>query len=151
MEGVLITPQCKTGLFYQIVLDTYPIFLMIVVFETIIYPFFKAMIPSMLKRIGLGMCVAIVGLLALFIMDVYGYNRLLNNGSMGVNFTNSSQVELNCFLVNDTTEHLVNISVHAVSVIMLSGALAETLLFIAGIILLCTHYQSAYSLYPIYI
>ena len=129
-----VSEQCGAGLFYQIVLDTFPVFLMIVIFEVVIYPFFKAVIPSMLKRIGLGMGVAIVGLLVLFVLDLYGYNRLLDTGSSAVHLTNLSRVELNCYLVNESSENLVGISAHAISAVMLLGALAETLFFIAGII-----------------
>ena len=88
----------------------------------------------MQKRVGLGMCVAIIGLLVLFIMDVYGYNRLQNSGSVAANFTsNFSHIELNCYLVNGSAEeNLVDISVHAVSAFMLLGALAQTQLFIGG-------------------
>jgi hypothetical protein len=99
---------------------------MVVLFETIIYPFFKVCIPSMLKRIGLGMGVAIVGLLVLFVTDVYGYNQKLTH-----HFSNVSELD-NCYLVNDSLEEDVNISAHALSIIMLIAALAEALVFIAS-------------------
>lgn len=106
---------------------------MVLVFETVIYPCFKTVIPSMQKRIGLGMFVGLVGLLVLLVLDVYGYNRLLNEGSVVTNFTsNVSHVQLNCYLVNESKEESLDISVHAVSAVMLLGAVAETLLFIAG-------------------
>ena len=122
------------GLFYQIVLDTFPIFIMVAIFETVIYPFCKVLVPTMLKRIGIGMGVAILGLLTLFVLDVYGYNKLLNIEEIAIIpiGANGSLVEYNCYLVNDSLEEQVNISVHAVSAIMLLGALAETLVFIAG-------------------
>ena len=120
--------HCQTALFYQIVLDTFPVLIMVAVFETVIYPFFKMCIPSMLRRIGLGLGVAIVGLLVLLVLDAYGYNQLLDTDSLNV----TRHEELNCYLINATLEEYVHISAHAISVIMLIGALAETLVFIAG-------------------
>lgn len=105
---------------------------MVALFETIIYPFFKVCVPSMLRRIGLGMGVAIVGLLVLLVLDVYGYNRLLSSQITTGDPSNVSYVEFNCFLVNDSLEQQVDISAHAVSSVMLVGALAETIVFIAG-------------------
>lgn len=132
--------HCPTGLFYQILLDTFPVFIMVAVFETVVYPFFKVLVPSMLRRIGLGMGVAILGLLVLLVLDVYGYKQLLNSelvevvlgSSHSSNSSNGSVVELSCYLVNGSVEEQVGISVHAISSVMLLGALAETLIFIAG-------------------
>lgn len=125
------------GLFYQIILDTFPVFIMVVIFETVIYPFCKVLIPTMLTRIGIGMGVAIVGLLVLFVLDVYGYNQLLNVDAIHIivrnDSSNGSLMDYNCYLVNDSLEEQVNISVHAISSVMLLGALAETLVFIAGV------------------
>lgn len=120
---------CQAALFYQIVLDTFPVLIMVAVFETVIYPFFKVCIPSMLRRIGLGLGVAILGLLVLFVLDVYGYNQLL---SSQIHVSNFSHVEFNCYLVNATLEQQVHISAHVISTIMLIGALAEALVFIAS-------------------
>ena len=126
--------HCRIGLLYKILLDTFPVFVIVVIFETIIYPFCKVLVPSMLKRIGIGMGVAIVGLLVLFVLDVYGYNQLLNVDAVNVitDPSNGSLVNYNCYLVNDSAEDQVDISVHAITSVILLGALAETLVFIAG-------------------
>lgn len=121
--------HCHTGLFYRIVLDTFPIFIMVALYETIIYPLLKVCIPSMLKRIGIGMVVAIAGLLVLLAMDVYGYNQLINNQTALPNVSNMS---LSCYLVNSSIEQQVDINVHVISFVMLLAAVAETLIFIAG-------------------
>ncbi len=84
----------------------------------------------MLKRIGIGMSVAILGLLILFTFDLYGYNHNLSTAGF---LQNTSDVSSYCYLVNDSSVEVVTgISVHAISVLMLLGALAETLVFIAG-------------------
>lgn len=84
----------------------------------------------MLRRIGLGLGVAIVGLLVLLVLDAYGYSQLLST-----EFHNATlDVELNCYLVNATLEEYVHISAHTISIIMLIGALAEALVFIAGML-----------------
>ena len=121
---------CAAGEFYQILLDTIPIFIMIVIFETAIYPFFKACIPSMFRRIGLGMGVAIAGLLLLFIVDVFGYYKLRHTSNLDSNST--AFVENSCYLVNGTTEQQVDISVHIMPAPILLAALAETLVFISS-------------------
>lgn len=136
LVGSDASDHCPMGLLYQIILDTFPIFIMVVIFETIIYPFFKVLIPSMLKRIGIGMVVCIVGLLTLFVLDVYGYNQLLIVEQVNIlpitSGSNVSHMAYNCYLVNNSVEDQVNISVHAISSIMLLGALAEAFVFIAG-------------------
>ena len=136
--------KCRAGIFYQILLDTFPVFIMVAVFEAVIYPLFKVCIPSMLRRVGIGMCVSIAGLLVLLVLDVYGYNQKLYDGGVS-NFDSaedyfatslisngSNGSEYNCYLVNGSTEQQVDINVSVISAVILLAALAETLIFIAG-------------------
>lgn len=135
---------CQAGIFYKILLDTFPVFIMVAVFEAVIYPLFKVCIPSMLRRVGIGMCVSIAGLLVLLVLDVYGYHQKLrtssaedyfassvisNNGSNG-----SGVVEYSCYLVNGSTEQQLDMNTSVISAVILLAALAETLIFIAGLL-----------------
>lgn len=125
--------SCSEGLFYKIVLDTFPIFVMVAVYEVVIYPFFKAIIPSMLKRIGIGMVVGILALLALLALNSHKYNTSTSSTITSNTINASNGTQCNLLITEDNNmEDQVNISLQYIAIVLLMAALAETLVFIAG-------------------
>ena len=51
------------------------IILVIPIYEFIVYPFFRRYILRILRRIGLGMILALIGTIGILLMDVFGHEH----------------------------------------------------------------------------
>lgn len=72
------------------------IILVIPIYEFIIYPFFRRYIVRILRRIGLGMFLALIGTVGILLVDFFGH-RATNHGSehcmlFNVDFTSPSSI-----------------------------------------------------------
>ncbi len=54
------------------------IILVIPIYEFIIYPFFRRYIIRILRRIGLGMILALIGTVGILLMDIFGHRQSIH-------------------------------------------------------------------------
>ena len=71
----------------------FTIVLLIPVYEFVIYPFFRRYVLRILRRIGLGMAIALVGTIGMLVMDALGHNL------------QESEARGHCLLFRDDFDH----------------------------------------------
>ena len=78
MKLPLILHQCISEFAVSALSTNFTILLVIPIYEFVIYPFFRKYILRILRRIGLGMALALTGTTVLLLMDFFGHKSSTN-------------------------------------------------------------------------
>lgn len=127
--------QCTVGYLLLVEVDTLLLVVAVAAHEFVIRPLFSKFIPSMLKRVGLGIIVGLAGTATLMLMDVIGYKEITGSGVNSTEiFTQTNFNKTLCYLVNGETDEILDLSSSIVAIPYIMVALSEVLLFLAGLL-----------------
>lgn len=79
MKLPAILSQCISEYAVSLLSTNFAILLIVPIYEFVIYPFFRRYMLRIMRRIGVGMVLALVGTVGVLLMDIFGH-RSTNNG-----------------------------------------------------------------------
>ena len=79
MRVPVIFSQCISEFAISNLTPNTTIILVIPIYEFIVYPFFRRYIVRILRRIGLGMILALIGTAGILLMDIFGHRESMHN------------------------------------------------------------------------
>lgn len=114
--------HCSTNFFISNAVNLIVYTVLIPVYEFIVYPLFRRYVLTMLKRIGLGMMIAVVAVFIFFVLDLVGHHE-------------HSSVEC-MFYWNENPETQLHLDPRWLLLPIVLMSLGEFLVFIPGMALL---------------
>lgn len=130
-DVITINNGCSSAYILTVLTNTLPIILMVSFYELVIYPLLGNFIPTMLKRVGLGMIVGILATGSLATIDMLAYEHPYSDE---MNTTETYY----CYLVNGSSQIQFDLSSFFIALPIILLTLAETLVYIACELFSCS-------------